>query len=135
MPEKSLENILSKKVLKLEASPTFALDAKANEIDIELKKQGDYVVRFGIGQPDFNTPENIKGAGKKAIDDNKTKYTPAAGIGELKEAIVNKFKKDNGLEYEPSNILAGIGAKQVLDTIMRAFINPGDGVIVPKPTG
>ena len=133
MPEKSLENILSKKVLKLEASPTFALDAKANEIDIELKKQGDYVVRFGIGQPDFNTPENIKGAGKKAIDDNKTKYTPAAGIGELKEAIVNKFKKDNGLDYEPANILAGIGAKQVLDTIMRAFVNPGDGVLVPKP--
>ena len=94
MSEKSLEKILSKKVLKLEASPTFALDAKANEIDVELKKQGDYVVRFGIGQPDFNTPENIKEAGKKAIDDNKTKYTPAAGIGELKEAIVNKFKKD-----------------------------------------
>ncbi|TET51543.1 MAG: pyridoxal phosphate-dependent aminotransferase, partial [Actinomycetota bacterium] len=117
----------------LEASPTFALDSKANEIDIELKKQGDYVVRFGIGQPDFNTPENIKEAGKRAIDENKTKYTPAAGIGELKEAIVNKFKKDNGLEYEPANIMAGIGAKQVLDTIMRAFINPGDGVLVPKP--
>ena len=133
MSEKSLEKILSKKVLKLEASPTFALDAKANEIDVELKKQGDYVVRFGIGQPDFNTPENIKEAGKKAIDDNKTKYTPAAGIGELKEAIVNKFKKDNGLEYEPANILAGIGAKQVLDTIMRAFLNPGDGVLIPKP--
>ena len=133
MVEAGLENILSKKVLKLEASPTFALDAKANEIDVELKKQGDYIVRFGIGQPDFNTPDNIKEAGKKAIDDNKTKYTPAAGIGELKEAIVNKFKKDNGLEYEPSNILAGIGAKQVLDTIMRAFVNPGDGVIVPKP--
>ena len=133
MVETGLENILSKKVLKLEASPTFALDAKANEIDVELKKQGDYIVRFGIGQPDFNTPDNIKEAGKKAIDDNKTKYTPAAGIGELKEAIVNKFKKDNGLDYKPSNILAGIGAKQVLDTIMRAFINPGDGVLVPKP--
>ena len=133
MVETGLEKILSKKVLKLEASPTFALDAKANEIDVELKKQGDYVVRFGIGQPDFNTPENIKEAGKKAIDDNKTKYTPAAGIGELKEAIVNKFKKDNDLDYKPSNILAGIGAKQVLDTIMRAFINPGDGVLVPKP--
>ncbi len=133
MSEKNLEKILSEKVQRLEASPTFALDAKANEIDVELKKQGGYVVRFGIGQPDFNTPENIKEAGKKAIDDNKTKYTPAAGIGELKEAIVNKFKKDNGLEYEPANILAGIGAKQVLDTIMRAFLNPGDGVLVPKP--
>jgi len=133
MSEKGLEKILSEKVLKLEASPTFALDSKANELDVELKKQGDYIVRFGIGQPDFNTPENIKEAGKKAIDDNKTKYTPAAGIGELKEAIVNKFKKDNDLDYEPSNILAGIGAKQVLDTIMRAFVNPGDGVIIPKP--
>ncbi|MCK5566417.1 MAG: pyridoxal phosphate-dependent aminotransferase, partial [Actinomycetia bacterium] len=133
MADVNLEKILSEKVLKLEASPTFALDSKANEIDIELKKQGDYVVRFGIGQPDFNTPENIKEAGKTAIDDNKTKYTPAAGIGELKEAIVNKFKRDNGLEYEPANIMAGIGAKQVLDTIMRAFVNPGDGVLVPKP--
>jgi len=133
MAETGIEKILSEKVLRLEASPTFAMDSKANEIDIELKKQGDYVVRFGIGQPDFNTPENIKEAGKKAIDDNKTKYTPAAGIGELKTAIINKFKKDNGLDYEPANILAGIGAKQVLDTIMRAFINPGDGVLVPKP--
>lgn len=133
MAETGMEKILSEKVLRLEASPTFVLDSKANEIDIELKKQGDYVVRFGIGQPDFNTPENIKEAGKRAIDENKTKYTPAAGISELKEAIVNKFKKDNGLEYEPANIMAGIGAKQVLDTIMRAFINPGDGVLVPKP--
>jgi len=133
MAGKNLENILSEKVLKLEPSPTFALDAKANEIDAELKKQGDYVVRFGIGQPDFNTPENIKEAGKKAIDDNKTRYTPAAGVPELKEAIINKFKKDNNLDYEPANIMAGIGAKQVLDTIMRAFVNPGDGVLVPKP--
>ena len=133
MSEKNLEKILSEKVLKLEPSPTFALDAKANEIDAEIKKQGDYVVRFGIGQPDFNTPENIKEAGKKAIDDNKTKYTPAAGIPELKSAIIEKFKKDNGLDYEPANIMAGIGAKQVLDTIVRAFVNPGEGVLVPKP--
>lgn len=133
MAKTGVEKMLSEKVLRLEASPTFALDSKANEIDVELKKQGDYIVRFGIGQPDFNTPENIKEAGKRAIDENKTKYTPAAGINELKIAIVNKFKKDNGLEYEPANILAGIGAKQVLDTIMRAFLNPGDGVLVPKP--
>ena len=133
MAEINLEKILSKKALRLEESPTFALDAKANQIDAGLKKQGGYVVRFGIGQPDFNTPENIKEAGKKAIDDNKTKYTPAAGIPELKEAIINKFKKDNGLDYEPANIMAGIGAKQVLDTIVRAFVDPGDGVIVPRP--
>ena len=133
MSEKNLEEILSEKVLRLEPSPTFALDAKASEIDEELKKQGDYVVRFGLGQPDFNTPENIKEAGKKAIDENKTKYTPAAGLPELKAAIVKKFKADNNLDYEPANIMAGIGAKQVLDTIVRVFVNPGDGVIVPKP--
>ncbi len=133
MSEKGLGKILSKKVLRLEPSPTFALDAKANEIDSELKKQGDYVVRFGIGQPDFNTPKNIKEAGKKAIDDNLTKYTPAAGVPELKKAIVEKFWKDNGLEYESANIMAGIGAKQVLDTIVRSFVNPGEGVLVPKP--
>ncbi len=126
-------NILSERVLKLEESPTFALDAKANELDNELKKTGDYVIRFGIGQPDFHTPDHIKEAGKKAIDENKTKYTPAAGIPQLKDAIIEKFAKDNGLDYKPANILAGIGAKQVLDTIMRAFLNPGDGVIVPKP--
>jgi aspartate aminotransferase len=133
MSEKGLEEIFSEKALKLEESPTLALDAKANEIDAEMKKQGDFVVKFGIGQPDFNTPVNIKEAGKKAIDDNQTKYTPAAGIAELKAAIVGKFKRDNDLDYGPANILAGIGAKQVLDTIMRTFINPGDGVLVPKP--
>jgi aspartate aminotransferase len=133
MQNKDLEKILSKKVLKLEESSTFALDSRANEIDMELKKQGDYVVRFGIGQPDFNTPDNIKEAAKKAIEDNKTRYTPATGIRELKQAIVNKFKRDNGLEYGTENILAGIGAKQVLDTIIRAFINPGDGVLILKP--
>jgi len=133
MSDNGPEKMFSEKALKLEESPTLALDAKASHIDAELRKQGDFVVKFGIGQPDFNTPENIKEAGKKAIDDNQTKYTPAAGVAELKSAIVNKFKRDNGIDYEPANILAGIGAKQVLDTIMRAFINPGDGVIVPRP--
>ncbi len=133
MRGRDMEDILSKKVLRLEESPTFALDSRANDIDAELKKQGDFVVRFGIGQPDFNTPDNIKEAAKQAIDDNKTRYTPATGVKELKQAIVNKFKRDNGLEYGTENILAGIGAKQVLDTIIRAFVNPGDGVLVLKP--
>ncbi|MBN2072392.1 MAG: pyridoxal phosphate-dependent aminotransferase [Actinobacteria bacterium] len=129
----NINDLLSKRVLELEESPTFALENKVNAMDSELKKQGDFVVRFGIGQPDFNTPENIKEAAKKAIDENQTKYTAAAGIGELKQAIVKKFKRDNNLDYEPGNILAGIGAKQVLDTIIRAFVNPGEGVIVPRP--
>jgi len=133
MSDNDLKKALSERVLKLEASPTFALDTRANEIDAEIAEQGDCVIRFGLGQPDFDTPENIKEAGKKAIDDNKTRYTPAAGVPQLREAIADKFRRDNGLDYRPENVMAGIGAKQVLDTIVRTFVNPGDGVIVPKP--
>ena len=129
----NVNKCLSGNVLKLEESPTFALERKVGEIDIKLKSQGGYVVRFGIGQPDFNTPDNIKEAGKKAIDENKTKYTASTGIKELKEAIVEKFKRDNNLEYGLENIFVGNGGKQVLDAIVRAFINPGDAVLVPKP--
>ena len=128
-----INDFLSENVLGLEESPTFALERKVGEIDGKLKARGGYVVRFGIGQPDFNTPENIKEAGKKAIDENKTKYTASTGISELKEAIVEKFKRDNDLEYGIENIFVGNGGKQVLDAIMRAFINPGDAVLVPRP--
>jgi aspartate aminotransferase len=129
----NFNEFLSDNVLELEESPTFALERKVGEIDGKLKSRGGYVVRFGIGQPDFNTPDNIKEAGKKAIDENKTKYTASTGIKELKEAIVEKFKRDNNLEYGIENIFAGNGGKQVLDAIIRAFINPGDAVLVPKP--
>ncbi len=130
---KDVTKFLSDNVLKLEESPTFALERKVDEIDSKLKSQGGYVVRFGIGQPDFNTPDNIKDAAKKAIDENKTKYTASTGIRELKEAIVAKFKRDNNLEYDTGNIFVGNGGKQVLDAIVRAFVNPGDAVLVPKP--
>ena len=132
-PRIEVEKILSDNVLKLEESPTFALEKKVDEIDAKLKQKGDYVVRFGIGQPDFNTPDNIKEAAKKAIDENKTKYTASTGIRELKVAITEKLKKDNGLDYGIENIFVGNGGKQVLDAIMRAFINPGDVVLVPRP--
>jgi aspartate aminotransferase len=128
-----ISEVLSSRVLKLEESPTFALEQKADKIDADLKKDGNYVVRFGIGQPDFNTPQNIKDAAKKAIDENKTKYTASTGIRVLKEAIVQKLKRDNGLDYSVENIFTGNGGKQVLDVIMRAFLNPGDVAIVPKP--
>lgn len=123
----------SERVLRVEESPTFALERKADELDAELKKEGKSVIRFGIGQPDFNTPINIKDAGKKAIDENKTRYTASTGIKELKNAIVNKFRRDNGVDYETSNILVGNGAKHVLDDIMRVFIDTGDIVVIPKP--
>jgi len=129
----NISELLSKNVLKLEESATFALEKKADEIDNELKKEGNLVIRFGIGQPDFNTPTNIKEAAKKAIDENKTKYTSSTGIIELKKAIVNKFLAENNLKYEIENVFVGNGAKQVLDVIIRAFINSGDVVLVPKP--
>ena len=128
-----VKKFLSERVIKLEESPTFALEQKVDKLDSILKETGGYVVRFGIGQPDFNTPENIKTAAKKAIDENKTKYTASTGIRELKQSIVDKLKRDNGLEYGIENIFVGNGGKQVLDAIMRAFVNPGDYVLVPKP--
>ncbi len=127
------EKDFAERVLKVEESPTFALERKVDELDIKLKKEGRSVIRFGIGQPDFNTPDNIKNAGKKAIDENKTKYTASTGIKELKSAIVEKFKRDNNIDYETGNILVGNGAKHVLDDIMRVFVSPGDRVIIPKP--
>ena len=123
----------AERVLKVEGSPTLALERKVDEMDAELKKEGKSIIRFGMGQPDFNTPLNIKDAGKKAIDENKTKYTESTGIKELKDAIVSKFKRDNKIDYEIDNILVGNGAKHVLDDIMRVFINSGDVVIIPKP--
>jgi len=128
-----IDNFLSERVLELEESPTFALEKKADEIDLQLKKEGSFVIRFGIGQPDFDTPSNIKDAAKKAIDENKTRYTASTGIRELKQAITDKFFRDNSIRYGVENIFAGNGAKQVLDVIIRTFVNNGDIVLVPKP--
>ena len=123
----------SQRILKVEESPTFALERKVDEIDSRLKKEGNYVVRFGIGQPDFNTPDNIKEAGKRAIDENKTKYTPSSGIKELKMAVAAKLEKENSVRYDADNILVGNGAKQVLDDIMRTLVDINDMVLLPKP--
>ena len=87
-----------------------------------------------MDQPDFSISLNIKDAGKKAIDENKTKYTESTGIKELKDAIVSKFKGENKIDYETSNIIVGNGEKHVLDDIMRVFINPDYIVIIPKPS-
>jgi aspartate aminotransferase len=125
--------ILSRRAQNLEESPTFALEKKIDVFDLKLKKEGKFVIRFGIGQPDFHTPENIKDAAKTAIDENKTKYTASTGIRELKNAIIEKFRKENNLDYEVENIFVGNGAKQVLDVIIRTFVNSGDMVLVPVP--
>ncbi len=120
---------LSKKAGNISPSITLSITAKANE----LKKQGVDVVSFGAGEPDFNTPENIINAAIKAMKDGKTKYTPAGGILELKETICKKFKKDNNLDYKPSQITISTGAKQCLANAFMAILNPGDEVLIPIP--
>ncbi|EKQ51161.1 MULTISPECIES: pyridoxal phosphate-dependent aminotransferase [unclassified Clostridium] len=120
---------LSKKAGNISPSITLAITAKANE----LKSQGVDVISFGAGEPDFNTPENIIQAAIKAMNEGKTKYTPAGGLLELKQTICNKFKNDNGLEYKPSQITISTGAKQCLANVFMAALNPGDEVLIPVP--
>lgn len=121
--------IFSKKAEQIEASITLAITAKAKE----MKKNGIDVIGFGAGEPDFNTPENIQSAAIEAMKKGLTKYTPASGIIELKEAIIEKFKKENNLNYKPSQIIISTGAKQCLANAFMAILNPGDEVIIPTP--
>ena len=99
----------------------------------ELKAQGLDVVGFGAGEPDFNTPDNICNAAIKAIKDGFTKYTPASGIVELKQAVCDKFKKFNGLDYKPSQIVISNGGKHSLTNVFKAILYPDDEVIIPAP--
>jgi aspartate aminotransferase len=114
---------------RIQPSATIAISTKA----MELKAEGRDVIGLSAGEPDFDTPENIKEAAIKAIRDGKTKYTPVDGIPELKKAICAKFARDNGLKYEPAQVSVGTGGKQVLFNALMATINPGDEVIVPAP--
>lgn len=120
---------LSKRIGQIEASVTLAITAKAGK----LKEEGKDVVGFGAGEPDFNTPKNIIEAAYKAMLDGKTKYTPTSGILPLKEAIVEKLKKDNNLEYKTSQIIVSTGAKQCLADAFEAILNPGDEVLIATP--
>lgn len=120
---------LSKKAMNMEPSMTLALTAKAGE----LKAQGVDVISFGVGEPDFNTPQNIIDAATLAMNQGKTKYTAVSGITELKEAIVKKFYNDNGLNYKRENIIVSTGGKQCLFNVFAAILNVGDEVLIPKP--
>lgn len=120
---------LSKKFAGVGASPTLAIDSKYKA----MKKEGIDVVGFGAGEPDFETPDHIKAAGIKAIETGFTKYTPASGIPELKKAVCAKFLNENGLTYEPSQIVVSNGAKHSLMNALGAVLQPGDEVIVPAP--
>jgi aspartate aminotransferase len=120
---------ISKRVLSIKPSPTLTIDAKAKA----LKQQGVDVINFGVGEPDFDTPINIKEAAITAINAGFTKYCPIAGTPELKNAIINKLKRDNGLTYVPEEIIVSSGAKHSLYNLFQSIIDDGDEVIIPAP--
>ena len=121
--------MISERASRIQPSATLSITAMAKK----MKKQGEDIVILGAGEPDFDTPDNIKDAASKAIKEGFTKYTAASGIDELKTAICEKFEKDNNISYENSNILISCGAKHSLYNIMQATLNAGDEVILPVP--
>lgn len=120
---------ISDRVQSLSPSQTLAMSQKSNE----LKAQGIDVINLSVGEPDFNTPDHIKEAAKQAIDENYTFYTAVPGYMSLRKAIVDKLKKENGLDYTPEQIVVSGGAKQSLCNVILSVINPGDEVIIPTP--
>ncbi len=122
-------SILSRRASSLKPSPTLAINAKAKA----LQAQGIRVISFGAGEPDFDTPQNIKQAAIKAIEEGFTKYTPVGGIDELKDAIIKKFQRDNGLTYKRSEILVSCGGKHSFYNLAQAIFDQGDEVIIPSP--
>ncbi|SHI36026.1 aspartate aminotransferase [Mesonia phycicola] len=124
-----MQEQLSERINKLETSATLAMAAKARE----LKAEGKNIIGLSLGEPDFNTPDFIKEAAIQAINDNYNSYTPVDGYAELKEAIIEKFQRDNNLTYNPSQIVVSTGAKQSLANVAMVMLNPGDEVILPCP--
>jgi len=122
-------SFLADRLNLIKPSPTVAVNTKANE----LKAEGRDVIGLGAGEPDFDTPDHIKEAAYKAIREGKTKYAPPAGIIELRKAICDKLKRDNGLTYTPDQIQVGCGGKQTIYNAFMATVNPGDEVIIPAP--
>ena len=121
--------ILSNRILNMAESETLAMTAKARE----LKAQGKDVISLSIGEPDFNTPDEVKEAAKKAIDDNFTHYPPVPGYADLREAICTKLKRDNDLDFKPEQIVVSTGAKQSIYQLAQVLLNPGDEAIIPTP--
>ena len=120
---------LAKRIRTISPSQTLAISAKAKA----MKANGESVINFGVGEPDFPTPAYIVEAGIEALQKGKTKYTPAAGLPELRRAICEKFERDNGLEYEPSQIIVSNGAKHSIFNVCYALVDEGDEVIIPAP--
>ncbi len=124
-----MENRIAKRMSAISPSLTLAISAKAKA----MKQAGESVVNFGVGEPDFNTPDHIIQAAKTALDNGHTKYTPSSGLLPLRKAICEKFAKDNGLDYEPSQIIVSNGAKHSIFNACYALLDEGDEVIIPQP--
>jgi len=124
-----MTNKLSDRINNLPVSATLAMAAKARE----LKENGIDIIGLSLGEPDFNTPDFIKKAAIQAIDDNYNSYTPVDGYVDLKKSICNKFKRDNGLDYDPNQIVVSTGAKQSIANVVQVLINPGDDVLLVAP--
>lgn len=125
----SASAVLSQRVQSIKESPTLAITAKA----AKYKAEGRPIIGLAAGEPDFDTPQHIKDAAKAAIDAGYTKYTPVSGIPALKKAIVAKFKNENGFDYQPNEVIVGVGGKQTIFNLCLAVLNKGDEVIVPAP--
>ena len=122
-------SFIAKRLERIKPSPTMAITAKAGQ----LRAQGRDVISLGAGEPDFDTPQNVKRAGIDAIREGKTKYTPVDGTPELKAAIARKFRRDNELDYDVTQINVGSGGKHVLYNALMATLNFGDEVMIPAP--
>lgn len=120
---------LSNRLQNLSPSATFAMSQKSSE----LKAQGIDVINMSVGEPDFNTPDHVKEAAKKAVDDNWSRYSPVTGYLDLRKVICEKLLKENGLEYTPAQIVVSNGAKQAITNTVLTLVNPGDEVIIPAP--
>ena len=121
--------MIADRINKIGVSPTLKIAAKAKQ----MKADGIDVIDFSVGEPDFPTPRNIKDAAKKALDLNYTKYTANEGIPDLRKAIAKKLKNENGLTFEPSEIIVSNGAKHSLFNVILALVDEGDEVIIPTP--
>src|SRR5919107_42867 len=126
---RNVMGFLSDALSRIKPSATIVMTQKARD----LKAKGRDVISLAAGEPDFDTPDHIKAAAKAAIDRGETKYTPVSGIPALREAIVKKFKRENGLDYKPSQTIVGTGGKQVIYNALLATLNPGDEVLIPRP--
>lgn len=120
---------LSQRVQRIKPSPTLAITARA----AQLRAEGKDIIGFGAGEPDFDTPEHIKRAAIEAIERGFTKYTPVAGIAPLRQAVADKFKRENGLDYTAGEILVSVGGKQSFYNLTQALLDPGDEVVIPAP--